>query len=321
MDSSCSMRTWIWQLLVYMSQHSLLQHLSLCAQHTPLTHVYYVVTWNVKTYITHSLECKMSQEWLKWCSDTTTTTNPATPKLKFLDLEIFLSNFRVVGVVVVSASDHPTTLNSTWLFGHRNFSCETLGWWGGSGICIRLPPPPPLNSTWFLDLENCLVKLWGGVVVIYASDYHHHPPPPIGPTVGENNFSGFGHFIKFPATLVRWTFWTPHPHPHPISQTVKKNFFSDLGISSNFLQLWFRCKFWPPPPIAQTVKIVFSGFRHFIKFPATLVQVNILSPHPPSAKQWKKTFLVDLGISSNFLQLWFRCTFDPPPSNCPNSEK
>ena len=37
--------------------------------------LYYVITWNVKTYITHPLKCKMSQEWLKWCSDPPPTLN------------------------------------------------------------------------------------------------------------------------------------------------------------------------------------------------------------------------------------------------------
>ena len=49
----------------------------------------YVITWNVKTYISHPLKCRMCQKWLKWCSDPPTTT---TPKLNstFLDLEKWL---------------------------------------------------------------------------------------------------------------------------------------------------------------------------------------------------------------------------------------
>ena len=32
---------------------------------------FYVVTSNVKTYVTHGLKWEMSQKWLKWCSDPT----------------------------------------------------------------------------------------------------------------------------------------------------------------------------------------------------------------------------------------------------------
>ena len=50
--------------------------------------------------------------------------------------------------------------------------------------------------------------------------------------------------------------------------------------------------------------IFFSGFIHFMKFPAFLV------------KEWKNKFLVDLSSSWNFLHFWFRCDFShtlPPP--------
>ena len=50
-----------------------------------LVFFFYVVTWNVTTYVSYPLECKMSQEWLKWCSETnTTTTTTTTPKLNFI---------------------------------------------------------------------------------------------------------------------------------------------------------------------------------------------------------------------------------------------
>ena len=112
------------------------------------------------------------------------------------------------------------------------------------------PPPPPINQLDFLDLEsfleflyleNVLVKLSGG----------------------------------------SWRESCQPPSPTSTSQTVKI-IFVDLGISSNFLQLWFRCIFCPPPPpMAKQWEKFFSGFRHFIKFSATLVQVHILTPSPP----------------------------------------
>ena len=137
----------------------------------------------------------------------------------------------------------PPPLNSTWHFGLRKFSCQTLGWWGDGGI-----------STWHQTTTTTT---------------------PISQTV-KNFFSGFRHFIKFPATLVQVNILTPTP----ISQTLTFFFLVDLGISSNFLQLWFRWTFWHLPP-----------------------------PNPPHWPNSGKNFLVDLGISSNFLQLWFRWTF------------
>ena len=106
----------------------------------------YVVTWNVKTYITHPLKCKMSQKWLKWCSETTTIT----PKL----------NFGVVGGCGVACHTTPLPPNSTWLFGLKKFSCQSLGWWGWS--CMPYPPHLPQAQLDFLDLKKILVKLWGG---------------------------------------------------------------------------------------------------------------------------------------------------------------
>ena len=76
---------------------------------------FYVVTWNVKTYFSHPLKCRMSQKWLKWCSA------PHPP---------------------------PPPLNSTWLFGLRNFSCQSLRWWWVGGCLAPDPPPttiPKLN--------------------------------------------------------------------------------------------------------------------------------------------------------------------------------
>ena len=59
-------------------------------------------------------------------------------------------------------------------------------------------------------------------------------------------------------------------------------------------------------------------FIHFMNFPAILVQVHFYPhPHPPPThppvKQWKKFFSMDLSISWNFLQFWFRCISPPPP--------
>ena len=134
----------------------------------------------------------------------------------------------------------------------------------------------------------------------------------------------FIHFMNFPAILVQVHFY-PHPHPPPTHPPVKqwKKFFSmDLSISWNFLQFWFRCISPPPPtphppthPLAkQWKKNFFHGFIHFMKFPAILVQVYFL-PHPPTHQpnRENKIFSMDLSISWNFLQFWFRCVFYPPP--------
>ena len=109
--------------------------------------IFYIVTWNVKTYVSHSLisnlKCRMCQKWLKWCSD-----SPTSPKLQldFLDLENFLVKV-----------------------------------WGGGGGA-RLPPPtttPKLQLN-FLDLKFFLVKVWGGggggvVWCQTPPPPHHHP--------------------------------------------------------------------------------------------------------------------------------------------------
>ena len=46
-------------------------------------HTNYVVTWNVKTYISHPLKCRMCQNWLKWCSDTPPPPPPLNYNLTF----------------------------------------------------------------------------------------------------------------------------------------------------------------------------------------------------------------------------------------------
>ena len=46
-----------------------------------------------------------------------------------------------------------------------------------------------------------------------------------------------------------------------------------------------------------------------------------IPPGPPLAKQWKRIFLLDLGISSNFLQLWFKCIFWVPPPPPPSAKQ
>ena len=89
--------------------------------------IYYVVTWNVKTYVSHPLKCRMCQNWLKWCSDPPTTTTPKL-QLDFLDLENFLIKV----------------------------------WGGGGGVSSSRPPPTtPKLQLDFLDLEIFLVKVWG----------------------------------------------------------------------------------------------------------------------------------------------------------------
>ena len=49
------------------------------SQHSLVGKHNYVVIWNVKTYVSHPLKCRMSWKWLKWCSDPPTTIT--TPKL------------------------------------------------------------------------------------------------------------------------------------------------------------------------------------------------------------------------------------------------
>ena len=46
-------------------------------------HHIYVVTWNVKTYVSHPLKCRMCQNWLKWCSDTPPPPPPLNYNLTF----------------------------------------------------------------------------------------------------------------------------------------------------------------------------------------------------------------------------------------------
>ena len=57
--------------------------------------------------------------------------------------------------MVCQTPHHPQ--NSTWLFGLRKFSCQSLRWWWGGVWHARHPPTttPKLNST-FLDLEKWL---------------------------------------------------------------------------------------------------------------------------------------------------------------------
>ena len=61
----------------------------------------YVVTWNVKTYVSHPLKCRMCQNWLKWCSDPPPPTTTPKLQLDFLDLKSSWS----LGVVVGGVSD------------------------------------------------------------------------------------------------------------------------------------------------------------------------------------------------------------------------
>ena len=171
----------------------------------------------------------------------------------------------------------PPPQNSTWLFQLRKFSCQTLGrWWWGVWYAITPTTTPKLNLNFFFFFFFFLVDL--------------------------------GISSNFLQLWFRCIFWPPLvPLPPSINQTVKKNVLVDLGILSNFLQLWFRCKQW-----SFFNFFFFSGSRHFRKFPATLVQVHILTPQTVNFFFFFFFFLVDLGISANFLQLWFRYIFWPP---------
>ena len=100
---------------------------------------------------------------------------------------------------------------------------------------------------------------------------------------------------------------------HPLGIGIV--FLMDLCISCYFLQLWFRWQKSPsPPPLAKQEKH-FSGSMHFMKFPASMVQVaeKPPPPSPPLSKQGK-FILVYLWISWNFLQFWFRWQKSLPPS-------
>ena len=140
----------------------------------------YVVTWNVKTYITHLLKCKMSQEWLKWCSDPPPTT----------------------------------TLNSTWLFGLRKFSCQTLGWWWGGLACHTPHHHHPKTQPDILELENFLVKLWGGGGGLWCTI--SPPPPPL------NSTWLFG-LRKYSCQSLRWWWGVLVWHAIPPTTTPKLN--------------------------------------------------------------------------------------------------
>ena len=113
-----------------------------------LFHFHYVVTWNVKMYVSHPLKCRMCQKWLKWCSDPPPTTTPIL-QLDFLDLENFL--VKVWG-----------------------------GGGGGGGVWHQTPTPTtPKLQLDFLNLEKFLVKVWGGggggVSGTRPPPHHHHP--------------------------------------------------------------------------------------------------------------------------------------------------
>ena len=115
---------------------------------------------------------------------------------------------------------------------------------------------------------------------------------------------------------------------------------------SKCLHFWFRCDFWtppsPPPPQTLTKKFLspnwpnslkkyFSGFIHFMKISCIFGSGVIFDTPIPHhhlklwqkisksqlAKQLKNIFLVDLYISWNFLQFWFKSYFWHPPSPPP----
>ena len=96
------------------------------------------------------------------------------------------------------------------------------------------PPPPPKTQLDILDLENFLVKLWGGDggggVVCHAI------PPPTTTTPKVNlTFWTYKIFLsKFDVVVVVGGMACPLHWPNSEKKLV------DFGISSNFLQLWFR---------------------------------------------------------------------------------
>ena len=105
----------------------------------------YVVTWNVKTYVSHPLKCRMCQNWLKWCSG---PPPPPPPPL----------NYNLTFL----------TLKSSWSLGG--------GWWWGG----LLPDTPPTTTTTpklqldFLDLKSS----WSLGVVVGGVWCQTPPPPP-----------------------------------------------------------------------------------------------------------------------------------------------
>ena len=153
--------------------------------------LFYVFTWNVKTYISHPLKCRMCQNWLKWCSDT---------------------------------PPPPPPLNSTWLFGLRKFSCQRLRWWCWRGSVWHhhhhhlklwqekfVKFSKSKKSSWSLGVG------WGGLVSRHPPHHHHlklwqekflkfSKSKKSSWSLGEvekNFFSGFIHFMKFLAFLVK----------------------------------------------------------------------------------------------------------------------
>ena len=129
---------------------------------------FYVVTWNVKTYVSHPLKCRMCQNWLKWCSDPPPPPT-TTPKLQldFLDLKSSWSLGVVVGGGGGLAPDPPTTTPKLKLDFLDLKSSWSLGVVVG-GSDARHPPPPPTTTPKlqldFLDLEKCW-NMWRHTVV------------------------------------------------------------------------------------------------------------------------------------------------------------
>ena len=85
---------WLWTVHWNISKWDLCFVWSLVIELGHISFTVYVITWNVKTFISHPLKCRMCQNWLKWCSDPPTpTTTPKTTtwlfwlkvKLKFRD--------------------------------------------------------------------------------------------------------------------------------------------------------------------------------------------------------------------------------------------
>ena len=71
----------------------------------------------------------------------------------------------------------PPPLNSIWFCWLRKFSCQALGcWWGV--VCHGMTYPTTTTPK-FVDLENVLVKLWGGGGGVYHA--MTYPPTTITP--------------------------------------------------------------------------------------------------------------------------------------------
>ena len=165
----------------------------------------------------------------------------------------------------------------------ENFFCRFIHFMKFPAFLVQVwffthpPPPPPQTlmrkfskSKWAKQWKKCfqwiypfheISCIFGSGVIFQTHTPHHHLKlwwenflSPNGPNSEKNFFSGFIHFMKFPAFLVQVWFFT-HTHTHPHLKLWQENFLSpngpnsekkfvDLSISLNFLHFWFRCDFW-----------------------------------------------------------------------------